>query len=100
MKILFLHGPTSKAGGLNPTVPADDGHTTLNPVLPDEDFEAAVRITQDDFDRHYPDVILVCSRRLRRSIRQAWLIRPLSCSTNHAENNRQVFGAGVLLRIP
>jgi alpha-beta hydrolase superfamily lysophospholipase len=30
--------------------------------LPDDDFEAAVRIAQDEFDRHKPDVVVGSSR--------------------------------------
>ena len=35
MKILFLHGWTSKPGGVKPTFLAQHGHTVLNPALPD-----------------------------------------------------------------
>jgi len=62
MTILFLHGWTSKPGGVKPTYLADHGHTVLNPVLPDEDFAEAVRIAQAEFDRHRPDVIVGSSR--------------------------------------
>jgi len=34
----------------------------LNPSLPDEDFEAALRIAQGEVDRHRPDVIVGSSR--------------------------------------
>jgi hypothetical protein len=62
MKVLFLHGWTSIPGGVKPTYLAQHGHEVLNPALPDEDFAKAVRIAQDDFDKHHPDVI-VGSRR-------------------------------------
>lgn len=62
MKILFLHGWTSKPGGVKPTHLAGHGHEVLNPALPDEDFPAAVRIAQDEIDRHHPDVIVGSSR--------------------------------------
>jgi hypothetical protein len=62
MKILFLHGWTSKPGGLKPTFLADRGHTVFNPALPDEDFRGAVRIAQAEFDRHKPDVVVGSSR--------------------------------------
>jgi alpha-beta hydrolase superfamily lysophospholipase len=62
MKILFLHGWNSKPGSAKPTFLAEHGHTVLNPALPDEDFEAAVRIAQEEFDRHRPDVIVGSSR--------------------------------------
>jgi hypothetical protein len=32
------------------------GHEVLNPALPDDDFDAAVRIAQAKFDRHRPDL--------------------------------------------
>ena len=43
MKILFLHGWQSTPGGFKPTYLKDHGHTVLNPALPDDDFDAAVR---------------------------------------------------------
>jgi len=57
MKILFLHGWTSTPGGVKPTYLKNRGHTVLNPALPDEDFEAAVRIAQGEFSQHHPDVV-------------------------------------------
>jgi hypothetical protein len=62
MKILFLHGWTSKPGSVKPTFLAEHGHTVFNPALPDEDFDEAVRIAQAEFDRHKPDVIVGSSR--------------------------------------
>jgi hypothetical protein len=62
MKILFLHGWTSKPGGVKPTFLAGQGHEVLNPALPDEDFEAAVSIAQAEFDTHQPDVVVGSSR--------------------------------------
>jgi alpha-beta hydrolase superfamily lysophospholipase len=62
MKILFLHGWQSVPGGVKSTYLAEHGHTVLNPALPDEDFEAAVRIARDEFDRHRPDVVVGSSR--------------------------------------
>jgi alpha-beta hydrolase superfamily lysophospholipase len=62
MKILFLHGWQSVPGGVKPTYLAQHGHTVLNPKLPDDDFEAAVRIAQAEYDRHHPDVIVGSSR--------------------------------------
>ena len=50
MKILFLHGWTSTPGGKKPTFLKDTGHEVLNPALPDEDFEEAVRIAQAEYD--------------------------------------------------
>lgn len=62
MKILFLHGWQSAPGGLKPTFLKDHGHEVLNPALPDDDFDAAVRIAQAEYDRHRPDVVVGSSR--------------------------------------
>jgi hypothetical protein len=62
MKVLFLHGWTSKPGGVKPTFLASHGHEVLNPALPDDDFDAAVRIAQAEFDGHHPEVIVGSSR--------------------------------------
>ena len=62
MKILFLHGWQSVPGGVKPTCLAQHGHEVINPALPDEDFEAAVRIAQAEFNQHQPDVIVGSSR--------------------------------------
>lgn len=45
MPILFLHGSNS-TGGVKPTYLKDHDHTVLNPALPDDDFDEAVRIAQ------------------------------------------------------
>ena len=44
MKVLFLHGWQSVPGGVKPTFLAQHGHDVVNPKLPDEDFEEAVRV--------------------------------------------------------
>ena len=62
MNILFLHGWQSTPGRRKPTYLKDHRHTVLNPALPDEDFDAAVRIAQAEFDQHQPDVIVGSSR--------------------------------------
>jgi len=62
MKILFLHGWQSVPGSVKPTYLKDHGHEVLNPALPDDDFNAAVRIAQAEFDQHHPDVIVGSSR--------------------------------------
>jgi hypothetical protein len=62
MKILFLHGWQSAPGGVKPTFLKDNGHQVLNPKLPDEDFGDALRIAQDTFDAHSPDVVVGSSR--------------------------------------
>jgi alpha-beta hydrolase superfamily lysophospholipase len=62
MKSLFLHGWTSKPGGVKPTYLANHGHEVVNPALPNEDFEEALRIAQAEYDRHRPDVVVGSSR--------------------------------------
>jgi hypothetical protein len=62
MKILFLHGWQSVPGGVKPTFLKERGHTVINPKLPDDDFEEAVRIAQEEFNRHKPDVVVGSSR--------------------------------------
>ena len=62
MKILFLHGWHSTLGGVKPTYLKDHGHEVLNPALPDDDFDAAVRIAQAEFEQHHPDVVVGSSR--------------------------------------
>jgi alpha-beta hydrolase superfamily lysophospholipase len=62
MKILFLHGLTSVPGGRKPTYLKGHGHDVLNPALPDDDFDAAVKIAQAEFDQHQPNVVVGSSR--------------------------------------
>jgi alpha-beta hydrolase superfamily lysophospholipase len=62
MKILFLHGWQSVPGGVKPTFLARHGHEVINPKLPDEDFDEAVRIAQEELDKHQPQVIVGSSR--------------------------------------
>ena len=62
MKILFLHGWQSVPGGVKPTFLAQHGHTVLNPKLPDDEFNEAVRIAQTEFDKHKPAVVAGSSR--------------------------------------
>lgn len=62
MKILFLHGWTSTPIALKPTHLKDHGHTVINPALPDDDFEAASKIAQAEFDQGEPDVVVGSSR--------------------------------------
>ena len=62
MKILFLHGWQSTPGGVKPTYLKAHGHEVFNPALPDDDFDAAVRIAQAEFDQHQPDVVVGSSR--------------------------------------
>jgi alpha-beta hydrolase superfamily lysophospholipase len=62
MKILFLHGWNSVPGGVKPTYLAQHGHIVINPKLPDEDFEEAVKIAQAEYDQHRPAVVVGSSR--------------------------------------
>ena len=57
MNILFLHGWQSVPGGVKPTFLAQHGHEVANPKLPDDNFEA-VRIAQEEFDKHQPAVFV------------------------------------------
>jgi alpha-beta hydrolase superfamily lysophospholipase len=62
MKILFLHGWQSVPGGVKPSYLAQHGHEVINPKLPDEDFAQAVRIAQEEFDKHRPQAVVGSSR--------------------------------------
>jgi hypothetical protein len=62
MTILFLHGWQSVPGGVKPTFLAQHGHEVINPKLPDEDFTLAVKIAQEEFDSHQPQVVVGSSR--------------------------------------
>jgi hypothetical protein len=62
MRILFLHGWNSVPGGVKPTYLKDHGHEVINPKLPDEDFDEAVRIAQAEFDQHQPQAVVGSSR--------------------------------------
>jgi hypothetical protein len=45
-------------GGVKPAFLARHGHEVINPKLPDEDFNEAVRIAQAEFDKHQPQVVV------------------------------------------
>ena len=62
MQILFLHGWQSVPGGVKPTYLATHGQEIINPALPDEDMEQAVRTAQAEFDKHQPQVVVGSSR--------------------------------------
>jgi hypothetical protein len=47
---------------VKPSYLAQHSHTVFNPALPDENFEAAVRIAQAEYDRHRLDVVVGSSR--------------------------------------
>ena len=49
--ILFLHGWQSVPGGVKPTFLKDHGHEVINPKLPDDNMDEAVRIAQAEFDK-------------------------------------------------
>lgn len=62
MKILFLDGLGSNPSGRKPAFLRDHGFEVGYPVLPEWDFDEAVRTAQDAFDAHRPDVIVGYSR--------------------------------------
>ena len=62
MKILFLHGWHSAPGGTKSQFLESHGHTVIGPRLDDDDYDAAVRTAQGEYDRHRPDVIVGSSR--------------------------------------
>jgi predicted esterase YcpF (UPF0227 family) len=62
MTILFLHGWHSVPGGVKPTFLAQHGHEVINPKLPDDDFQHAVKIAQKEFDKHQPEVVVGSSK--------------------------------------
>jgi hypothetical protein len=62
MKILFLHGWHSAPGGVKVAQLSRHGHQVINPKLPDEVFEEAVRVAQAEFDNHQPEVVVGESR--------------------------------------
>jgi hypothetical protein len=62
MQILFLHGWNSVVGGVKPTYLKDHGHEVVNRKLPDEDFNLAVYVAQQEFDKHLPDAVVGSSR--------------------------------------
>src|SRR5262245_56215422 len=62
MRILYLHGWHSKPGGVKPTFLRRQGYEVVDPALPDEDFEASVRIAQEAFDASRPELVVGSSR--------------------------------------
>ena len=60
--VLFLHGWTSKPGGVKPSYLAGHGQTVINPALPDDDFAESVRIAEAAFVEHHPEVVVGSSR--------------------------------------
>ena len=62
MKILFLHGLESRPGGSKAQYLESLGHTVLNPLLPKDNFDASVRIAQEEIDLESPDLVVGSSR--------------------------------------
>lgn len=62
MKILFLNGWRALPGGIKPTLLASRGHEVVTPRLSDDDFAAAIRTAQAEFDRFQPDCVVGLSR--------------------------------------
>ncbi len=62
MKILFLHGWHSIPGGMKPTYLRQRGCLVSNPKLDDDDFRAAIRTAQAEFDLNKPDCVVGASR--------------------------------------
>ncbi len=62
MKILYLHGWQSVPGGVKPSFLETHGHEVLQPALPADDFDEAVRIAQSELDRWQPAVLVGSSR--------------------------------------
>lgn len=61
-KILFLHGWRSVPGGVKPTYLKEHGFDVINPILDDDDFNAAVATAQTEFDKHQPAIVVGSSR--------------------------------------
>ncbi len=62
MRILYLYGWHSVTGGVKPTYLRARGCTVFEPELSDDDFEFALSVAQEWFDRLSPDVIVGSSR--------------------------------------
>jgi hypothetical protein len=62
MKLLFLDGLGSNPTGRKPAFLRDQGFEVAYPILPEWDFDGAVRTAQDAFDADRPGVIVGYSR--------------------------------------
>lgn len=62
MKVLFLHGLNSKPNGSKARALKKAGFEVLNPALPNEPFNIAVKVAQDVINVNKPDVVVGSSR--------------------------------------
>ena len=62
MKVLFLHGLESKPGGSKAEALKAAGFEVLNPALPKESFDIAIKIAQDIINTEKPSVVVGSSR--------------------------------------
>jgi len=62
MKLLYLHGLSSKPGGTKPTFLSRHGYEVVNPALPDDDFSRSVQDAQAAYEASGPDLIVGSSR--------------------------------------
>jgi alpha-beta hydrolase superfamily lysophospholipase len=62
MKILFLDGLGSNPTGKKPALLREHGFEVAYPILPEWDFDGAVRTAQNALDADRPDVIVGYSR--------------------------------------
>jgi hypothetical protein len=62
MKILFLNGWRALPGGAKPTLLSCQGHEVVTPRLSDDDFQEAVWVAQEEFDKLQPDCVVGLSR--------------------------------------
>ena len=60
--ILFLHDSPNVPGDAESTYLKNHGHVVFNPTLNDDDFAAAVKTAQWEFDQHNPQVVVGSSR--------------------------------------
>lgn len=62
MQVLYLHGWNSVPFGVKPVYLIEHGLQLLQPELPDDDFDAAIRVAQAELDRHCPTLVVGSSR--------------------------------------
>lgn len=61
-RILFLHGYGARPGGFKPTFLRGRGYEVINPGLPDDDFDASIRIAAQALVESQPDIVVGSSR--------------------------------------